>query len=276
MMQTGFDAGKAPGATKRILAIVGSPNDARSNTIAMTRDFLEMVKSCNGAVEYEILSLGDHRVEPCHGCWACMKKGACIRKTDALPELMQKMRESDLLIVGSPVYEQHVSAQTKALFDRTFMWIHLVGLLGKPALTAVTAGSDGIRPTQRYLSQVMTMMGCIMVGHLRAFAQQPGCFPNRELYRDRHRKLARRVARMLSGAAPVRPRFINYVFFVFMKFHTRRAHARDTQGSAYGDFEHQYWIDKGWFRMSYKRALEIEKAHASPAARQAPRKEPVT
>jgi multimeric flavodoxin WrbA len=248
-------------AVRRVLAVVGSPNGARSNTVAMTQDFLEMVKQCNSQVEYEVLSLGEHTVEPCHGCWACMKKGQCIRKADSLPDLMRKIQESDLLIVGSPVYEQHVSAQTKALFDRTFMWIHLVALLGKPALTAVTAGSDGIRTTRRYLSNVLTMMGCIMVGHLAAFAQQPGCFPNRELYREKHRPLARKVARMLGGATEVRPRLINYLFFLFMKFHTRRVYRTNTRrGSDYADFEHQHWIRKGWFRMSYAQALHAQKA----------------
>jgi multimeric flavodoxin WrbA len=260
-METTIESEGNKKATKKVFAIVGSPNDAKSNTIAMTRDFLEMVKQYNDRVEYVVLSLGDHKVEPCHGCWACMKKGQCIRKTDVLPDIMRKIQESDLLIMGSPVYERHVSAQAKALFDRTFMWIHLLGLLGKPVLTAVTAGSDGIRPTKRYLSQMLTMMGGIVVGHLTAFAQQPGCFPNRELYRERHRKLAQRVAGMLDGSIRVRPRLINYIFFVFMKFHTRRLYRKDKRlGSDYANFEYQHWIDKGWFRMSYKSALEKEKA----------------
>jgi multimeric flavodoxin WrbA len=246
---------------KKVVAIIGSPNDAKSNTIAMTRDFLEMVKQYDRDTEYEVLSLGNHRVDPCRGCWACMKTGQCIRKTDALPEIAQKIKECDLLIIGSPVYEQQISAQTKALFDRTFMWIHLLGLLGKPVLTAVTAESDGIGRTRRYLSQMLTMMGGIVVGHLSAFAQQPGCFPNRELYREKHRPLARRVARILRGTAKVRPRLVNHVFFAFMKFHTRRLHFKNKGlGSEYASFEYQYWVDRGWFRMSYKKALENNRA----------------
>ncbi len=81
---------------------------------------------------YEVLSLGNHRVEPCRGCWACMKTGQCIRKTDALPEIAH---------------------------------------------------------------------------------------------------------------------------FAFMKFHTRRLHFKNKGlGSEYASFEYQYWVGRGWFRMSYKRA----------------------
>jgi multimeric flavodoxin WrbA len=254
---------KGGGEGKRVFAIIGSPNDAKSNTISMTLDFLEMVKQYNSSVDYEIFSLGSHPVEPCHGCLACMKRGSCVRRSDELHEIMRRMRECDLLIVGSPVYERHISAQMKALFDRTFMWIHLIGLLGKPVLTAVTAGSDGINPTRRYLSNMLTMMGGIAVGSLSAFAQQPGCFPNREYYREKHRRLAQKTARILSGANKVRPRLINRLFFEFMKFHTRRLYKKDKRlGSSYADFEYQTWVDKGWFHISYRKALENEREAA--------------
>ena len=72
-------------------------------------------------------------------------------KRDGLPELRTGILEADLLIFGTPVYEQHISAQMKAFFDRTFMWIHLIGLLGKPVITAITTEGDGIRPTEHYL-----------------------------------------------------------------------------------------------------------------------------
>ncbi len=127
---------------KKITAVIGSPNDATSNTATMTRDFLETVKHFNPDVEYEVISLGTRPIEYCRGCWACMLKGACVHRRDALPEIMEKIRACDLLIIGSPVYEMQVSAQIKAFFDRTWMWIHCLGLLGKPAMTAVTTGGD--------------------------------------------------------------------------------------------------------------------------------------
>ena len=127
---------------KKILALIGSPNNAKSNTATMTRDFLESVTTISPDVEWEPISLGENRVDFCHGCWACMRTGQCIRRDDSLAELRQKVLEADLLIFGTPVYEQHISAQMKAFFDRTFMWIHLVGLLGKPALTAITTGDE--------------------------------------------------------------------------------------------------------------------------------------
>jgi multimeric flavodoxin WrbA len=234
---------------KKILAVIGSPNNEKSNTATMTRDFLEMVKQFHPDIEYEVLSLGDKIIQPCHGCQACMKTGRCVYKNDALPEIMQKMQESDFLILGSPVYENLISAQLKALFDRTFMWIHLVGLMGKPALTAITYEADGLWLTEKYLSSIMTMMGCIMVGHLRGIGKQPGCFPDREHCKAKYKTLAKKVAEILSGNHKVRPTILNHICFFMMKKHNHTA------------YEYQYWLDKGWFKLSFKKALQKEHAH---------------
>lgn len=240
----------------KILAVIGSPNNEKSNTAAMVKDFLETVKENAPDTEYEIISLGGQKIEPCRGCWACMKTGCCAHKNDALPNVMRKMKECDLLIIGTPVYEQQMSAQTKALFDRTFMWIHLVGLMGKPAITAVTAGADGIWMTEKYLSGIMTMMGCIMTGRLRGIGKQPGCFPDREKCKIKYRPLARRTAELLCGKRKLRPGIMNRLCFMFMKSHTKRLCKNSAEGSGYTEYELRHWLEKGWFDMSFKKAMK--------------------
>lgn len=232
---------------KKIVAVIGSPNNEKSNTVTMVKDFLEAVRQFDPDMEYEVISLGDTLIQPCRGCWACMKTGCCVHKNDALPEIRKKIQESDFLILGSPVYENMISAQTKMLFDRTFMWIHLIGLMGKPAITAVTYEADGRWLTEQYLTAVMSMMGCIIVGHLSGIGREPGCFPGREQSKAKYKALARRVAEMLRGSRTMRPSILNRICFWMMKKHHHT------------DFEHQYWSDKGWFRLSYSKALQKER-----------------
>lgn len=247
---------------KKILAVIGSPNNEKSNTATMVRDFLEMVVQYNNHIEYEVISLGDKKINHCNGCWACLKTGYCVHKNDALPEIRQKILDCDLLIVGSPVYEQMISAQTKALFDRTFMWIHLVGLMGKPTITAITTGSDGIWLTEKYLSSLLGMMGCIMVGHMRGIGKQPGFFPDREHCKAKYRPLAKKVAAILSGDYKVNPTLFNIFCFTFMKHHTRRM-GNDKNSDAYAQFEYQHWLNKKWFQLSFKKAMLKEKKDRS-------------
>jgi len=53
---------------KKIFAVIGSPNNVKSNTATMVKDFCESVQSVSPGVEWELVSLGEKRVEFCRGC----------------------------------------------------------------------------------------------------------------------------------------------------------------------------------------------------------------
>lgn len=235
---------------KKILALIGSPNGKKSNTRAMTLDFLEMVKEYCPDIEYEILLLSEKHLQFCKGCWGCTKTGRCVIQDD-LQEIQQKMLESDLLIIGSPVYVHQISAQTKVLFDRIYVWLHIVKLIGKPAITTITTAATGLRPTEKYLDDMMTCMGTIIIGHLRGIADTPGHFPQREQCKEKHRALAKKAAGILEGKKKLKPRLKNAWFFYGMK--QKAKYARETL-----TYEHKYWKEKGWLQLSYKQALQRE------------------
>lgn len=237
---------------KNILAIIGSPNGEKSNTRAMTLDFLEIVKEDCPGIEYEILMLEERNLQFCKGCWGCTRTGECIIKDD-LREIQQKMLASDLFILGSPVYVHHISAQTKVLFDRIYVWIHIVKLIGKPTITAITTAATGRRRTEKYLDDMLTCMGAIIIGRLRGIADTPGHFPQQELCKEKHRKLAKKTADILNGKRKLKPRLKNEWFFYGMK--QKAKYAKNLP------YEHKYWQEKGWFRLSYKQALRQEFAN---------------
>jgi multimeric flavodoxin WrbA len=239
---------------KKILAIIGSPNGEKSNTRAMTLDFLDMVKEYSPNVEYEILMLGETNLHFCKGCWGCTKTGECVIKDD-FQEIQQKILEADLFILGSPVYVHQISAQTKVLFDRIYVWIHIVKLIGKPAITAVTTAATGRRRAEKYLDDMLTYMGAIIIGHLRGIADLPGHFPQREKYKEKHRKLAKKVADILEGRKQLKPRLKNTWGFYGMKWKAK--YAKNLP------YEHKYWQEKGWLQLSYKQALKRELAEKS-------------
>ncbi len=65
-----------------------------------------------------LVTLCGRKIEFCDGCEACWETGKCHQKDD-VPEILEKMGGADAIIIGSPVYFGSVSAQTKALMDRT-------------------------------------------------------------------------------------------------------------------------------------------------------------
>jgi len=218
---------------KRVLAIIGSPNLEKSNTAALVSDFIDSMREIDPSIEAETVSLGRACLKPCAGCWACTKTGECAIH-DGLDDMKEKMLACDLLILGSPVYVNAVSAQTKGFIDRIYIWFHVLKLIGKPAITAVTTAGSGIGAVERYLDLVLRLLGTIGIGRLRGIGYQPGVMPRREAYREKYRGLARKAVRVLNGELKPRPTLMNHLAYLSMK---AKAHF----GAEWLPYEHEYW-----------------------------------
>ncbi len=68
--------------------------------------------------ETELFRVAGKNIKPCDGCGSCFKIGGCHIQDD-MQELYDKMLEADGIIFGTPVYFYNVTAQGKAVIDRT-------------------------------------------------------------------------------------------------------------------------------------------------------------
>lgn len=203
--------------TFKILTILGSPHNRKSNTRALVEDFIEEVRNAGLQLEHEIISLGRTKVEPCRGCWRCTTGKPCPVKDD-LEEIKIKMIECDMLIVASPVYTNQVTAQMKAFFDRLFTWCHIFPLLGKYSLSAVTTGNDGQGETAAFLEKMLATFGTFSFGSIKSMGGfTPGFFPWRAHSRSKNRKLAKKVASTVMKGKLPRTRRIQKKMFWAMK-----------------------------------------------------------
>ena len=96
----------------KILYISGSPRK-KSNTDHLLR----IAQSVTGG---EFIKLVDYRIEPCTSCRTCLEIDSCVIQDDMTKIIIPKLLQSDAIVVGSPVYFNNVSAQTKAFIDRTW------------------------------------------------------------------------------------------------------------------------------------------------------------
>ncbi len=181
----------------RILTILGSPHNKRSNTRALVEDFVQDMAAEGLSIDHKIISLGRKKVLPCRGCWSCTRDRPCpLSRKDDLEEIKAAMMDCDMLIMASPVYTNQVTAQMKALFDRLFTWCHIFPLLGKYSLSACTTGNDGHEEVGAFLEKMLATYGTSSFGTINSiFGFTPGFFPGRERARARNKKLAARVAR---------------------------------------------------------------------------------
>ena len=105
----------------KILGISGSPR--HGNTEILVKEALASAKELSD-VETDYYALAGKNINACTACARCSGAEAtpenpCPRYPDDVVVLVKKMIESDGLIVGTPVYVGGVTAQLKAVFDRS-------------------------------------------------------------------------------------------------------------------------------------------------------------
>lgn len=115
----------------KVTILIGSPRKNGSTSIlaAEARRGLG-----DQGIQTETLFLNDLKIRGCQACYWCKKNdvAACIVKDD-MQKIHPLMRESDGLIVASPIYFSGVTAQTKLWLDRMFPYI---GMTLVPKLSA--------------------------------------------------------------------------------------------------------------------------------------------
>jgi multimeric flavodoxin WrbA len=176
----------------RVLGISGSPREG-GNTEIMVKEALEGARQSGAEVEF--VSLAGKRVGGCQACVECGKGGKCAVDDD-MQALFPKLVAADVLIIGSPIYFGMISAQTKALLDRTY-FLSKTGrkLEGKVGCVITVGGRAGHEFSAAYLLDFMTLQGIVLPG--RAFAQSY----SRELGAAAREEKALRDARSLGERA---------------------------------------------------------------------------
>jgi multimeric flavodoxin WrbA len=126
----------------KVLGIAGSLR-SKSNTLQYVQQGLDVL--AKEGIDTELISLRGKKMQPCNGCYDCVKKGHCTIKGDDFNGILEKMRTADGIILGSPVYLSSVVPQMMSLLARaTFVayWNDkfFTGKIGGPVTVARRAG----------------------------------------------------------------------------------------------------------------------------------------
>ncbi len=100
-----------------ITILNGSPRGPKSVTGRLLTG-LSKGLSEGGATVHEF-QVSNMKIAPCVACLSCMhrKPGECAIKDD-MEEIYSRLKSSDILVLGTPVYVDNMSAQLKAVIDR--------------------------------------------------------------------------------------------------------------------------------------------------------------
>ena len=102
----------------KILVLNGSPKREKSDTLHITRAFLDGMQDA-ASQEIHIINVIDRHIEYCTGCFACKRNGGTCIHDDDMQAILKEILDSDLLLFSFPLYCYGMPAPLKALLDRT-------------------------------------------------------------------------------------------------------------------------------------------------------------
>jgi len=147
----------------KVVGFNGSPKKKGNTACSLNMVFDELEKA---GIETEMIQVGKEKIQGCIACHVCVKKQneACFREDDPVNEWIQKMKEADGILLGSPVHFSGVAGSMKSFLDRAFFVSTVNGGLFRHKVGAAVAAvrrSGGI-PTVDTLNHYINYSEMIM------------------------------------------------------------------------------------------------------------------
>src|SRR5574344_2312856 len=102
--------------SKKVLILSSSPRKG-GNSDTLCDQFAKGATEAGNQVEK--IFLKDKKIGYCRGCQVCYENHtSCVQKDD-MQEILDKMLNSDVIVLATPVYFYTMSAQLKTVIDRT-------------------------------------------------------------------------------------------------------------------------------------------------------------
>ena len=104
----------------KIVCLLGSPRP-KGNSVMIADRFCRTAEA--GGAEIQTFALNKLKYRGCQACMTCKTKlDRCVLKDD-LTQVLDAIRDADILVMASPIYYGEVSSQMKAFIDRTFSYL---------------------------------------------------------------------------------------------------------------------------------------------------------
>jgi len=103
----------------KVVGFNGSARKKGNTACSLNTVFAELEKA---GVETEMILVGKEKIQGCIACHGCVKNQneACSFKDDPVNEWIQKIKEADGILLGSPVHFAGVAGTMKSFLDRAF------------------------------------------------------------------------------------------------------------------------------------------------------------
>lgn len=142
--------------SKQVLIISSSPRKG-GNSDTLCDQFMKGTEEAGHPVNK--IRLAELKIDYCSACYACKTKGHCVKKDD-MEQVVEKMREADVIVLATPVYFYTMCAQMKTMIDRTLGGAQKVGLENKE-FYLIAAAADGRAAMERTIDGLRGYLECL-------------------------------------------------------------------------------------------------------------------
>jgi NAD(P)H-dependent FMN reductase/putative sterol carrier protein len=241
---------KAMDSKPTVVAVNGSPHAGVGNTALM----IEMLRPALAAEGFalEVITLSEHEIGYCVGCAFCMEKGKCWIRDDHAA-VVERLLSADGIVLASPVYFFHVTAQMKTFLDRSLAYGHKPRPTWKPGLAVSVSAGYGETLVSEYLASLLRVYGAFSVGRLTAIATSPDEFVGKEAVEARAADLGRDLARAIRDKRRYPVSDMDLRYWQFMG-----GLVRDNRGQIMKD-DYAHWEKHGLFE-SFESYTQQKKA----------------
>ncbi len=104
----------------KIVCLLGSPRE-KGNSATIANRFCGTAERLGAEVQTFALNKLEYR--GCQGCLACKTKLDNCALEDDMTEVLEAVRETDVLVLASPVYYGDLSSQLKGFIDRSYSYL---------------------------------------------------------------------------------------------------------------------------------------------------------
>lgn len=145
----------------KVFAYIGSNKGEDSNALMIAKYLLDKIEKHSGSSVVSYIYHGQNaKIKECTGCCNCFANHKCLLdEIDDMGHIKHELIDSDLIIIGSPVYFHHVSASMKKFIDRTSYWTHILKLAGKIGISISTSSTNGNEYVDFYLDKFFVYQG---------------------------------------------------------------------------------------------------------------------
>lgn len=156
--------------SKKIVVLNGSPRK-NGNTSALVREFSKGAQSAGNTVTE--FFLGGMDIHGCKGCFGgrSSRECPCVQKDD-MDKIYPAVRESDIVVLATPLYYWNMSGQLRTAVDRLFALEEGDGNLlrgnNRASALLMAAEGNGFEDVVLYYDHLMEHLRWKNLGHVLA------------------------------------------------------------------------------------------------------------